>query len=164
MISIRPTVSGDADVLCALQQAAFRPLYERYHDVGNPFFRGPEDILRRLDNPIFRYFTILDGEEIVGGIVYRSEGGTPFVDALRPGEYYLLRLYVKPDCQSRGVGKAAILLCEEELPDATKYYVDFPTDLEKNRKCYMGAGYHDSGKSLEVEPGLVLAAYEKDAH
>ncbi|MCH5286484.1 MAG: GNAT family N-acetyltransferase [Christensenellaceae bacterium] len=163
MITVRPTVHGDADILCALQKAAFQPLYELYHDAGNPCLRGPEDILRRLDHPAFQYFTILDGEEIIGGVVYRRCGRTPFVDELQAGEYYLLRIYVKPDCQSRGVGRTAILLCEKHFPDARKYYVDFPRELEKNRKCYMSAGYRDSGKELEAEPGLVLVAYEKDA-
>lgn len=163
MITVRPTVASEAAILCRLQKAAFQPIYEQYHDKGNPCLRGEEDILRRLDNPAFRYFTILDGEEIVGGIVYRCAGGTPFVAELQPGEYYLLRIYVKPDCQSRGVGRAAILLCEREFPDAKKYYVDFPRELDKNRKCYTYAGYRDSGMELEVEPGLVLAAYEKVA-
>ena len=163
MISVRPTVPDDADTLCALQKAAFQPIYELYHDAGNPCFRGVDDILRRLDNPLFRYFTILDDGKIVGGVVYRLAGGTPFVEELRPGEYYLLRIYVKPDCQSRGVGRTAILLCEEALPAARKYYVDFPRELEKNRKCYMNAGFHPIGQELEVEPGLVLVAYAKDA-
>ena len=163
MISVRPTVPDDADILCTLQKAAFQPIYERYHDKGNPCLRGPEDILRRLENPLFRYFTILDDGEIVGGIVYRCGGSTPFVSALQPGEYYLLRIYIRPDRQSRGVGKTAILLCEQAFPDARKYYVDFPRELEKNRKCYMNAGYRDSGQALEAEPGLVLVAYEKDA-
>lgn len=162
MITVRPTIFSDADALCALQKAAFSPLYEQYHDAGNPCLRGVEDILRRLDNPLFRYFTILDGEEIIGGVLYRCGGSTPFVAELQAGEYYLLRIYVKPDHQSRGVGKAAILLCEKYFPDAKKYYVDFPRELEKNRKCYTGAGYRDSCKELEAEPGLVLVAYEKD--
>lgn len=41
-------------------------LYEKYHDEGNPFLRGPEDILRRL-NKYNRYFTIFCDGKIVGG-------------------------------------------------------------------------------------------------
>ncbi len=161
MITVRPTRESDAEMLCELQKAAFRPIYEQYHDAGNPCLRGPEDILKRLGNAAFRYFTILQDEEIVGGVLYRCEGSTPFVKKLQAGEYYLLRIYVKPGLQSRGIGAQAILLCEKEFPDAVKFYVDFPKELAKNRKCYENAGFHDSGEELEAEPGLILSAYEK---
>lgn len=87
---------------------------------------------------------------------------------LRGAEDILRRLdsssfKVKPDLQCQGIGKRAILLCEKEFSDAVKFYVDFPKELEKNRKCYENAGFYDSGKELEAEPDLVLVAYEKDA-
>ena len=161
MITVRATQKSDVDTLFQLQKAAFTPIYEQYHDAGNPCLRGVEDISRRLEFPFFKYYTILDDENIVGGVLYRSQGRTPFVDNLNAGEYYLVRIYIDPDHQCRGIGKKAILLCEKELCDATKFYVDFPRELEKNRRCYEGAGFHSSGEELEVEPGLVLAAYEK---
>lgn len=163
MITVRPTLTSDVDTLCELQKAAFAPIYEQYHDAGNPCLRGPEDISGRLASSSYKYFTILDEEEIVGGVLYKCEGRTPFIEKLNPGEYYLTRVYVKPDLQGRGIGKKAILLCEKELPDAVKFYVDFPKELEKNRKCYENAGFHASGRESEVEPGLVLAAFEKVA-
>lgn len=162
MITVRPTLISDVDTLCELQKSAFLPIYERYRDSGNPYLRGTEDILRRLDSLSFRYFTVLDGESIIGGVLYRREGGTPFIKRLNSGEYYLARIYIKPDHQCMGIGKKAILLCENELHDAVKFYVDFPKELEKNRKCYRNAGFHDTGKELEVEPGLTLVAYEKN--
>ncbi len=71
--SIRITVPSEAEKLSQIQKAAFKPLYDKYHDEGNPFLRGPEDILRRL-NKFNRHFTILHDEEIVGGIFYRLYG------------------------------------------------------------------------------------------
>ena len=59
------------------------------------------------------------------------------------------------------MAQTAILLCEKEFPDAKKISVDFPEDLKKNRQCYETAGFFDTGRRLEAEPGLVLAAYEK---
>ena len=162
MITVRSTLKSDVDTLCEIQKAAFLPIYEQYHDSGNPCLRGPEDIARRLDSPTFKYFTILNDGEIVGGVLYRCEGRTPFVAELKPGEYYLTRIYIKPGLQCRGIGQKAIYLCEKEFSDAVKFYVDFPKELEKNRKCYENAGFYNSGKELEAEPGLVLVAYEKD--
>lgn len=161
MITIRPTVEQDAEILCGIQKEAFFPLYERYHDEGNPFLRGTEDILKRLNTPYFRYFTILENEEIVGGISYKCMGRVPFIDELKDGVYYLQRIYIKPERQRRGIARTAILLCEKEFPDANTFYVDFPEDLVKNRKCYESVGFREAGMRKEVEPGLVLACFQK---
>ena len=159
--SIRPTVAGKVQVLSKIQTQAFWPLYERYHDAGNPCLRGVEDILNRLNNPRFRYFTILENDEIAGGVFYRTEGSGIFFESLGAGEYYLQRIYVRPDLQGKKIAQTALRLCEAELTDAVRMYVDFPDDLDKNRRCYESVGFADTGKKKEVEPGLVLAAYEK---
>ena len=49
MILIRPTLQSDVDALYELQKAAFLPIYEKYHNAGNPCLRGKEDIFARLD-------------------------------------------------------------------------------------------------------------------
>lgn len=161
MITLHPTAPDEANVLCKIQQNAFAPLYERYHDSGNPFLRDERDILIRLNNPRFRYFTILWNSEIAGGIFYRTEGSTPFCDALPPHEYYLQRVYIKPELQGKHIARRAILLCEKQFPDAVCFHVDFPEDLDKNRRCYEGAGFFDTGKRLKIEDNLTLAAYIK---
>ena len=161
MVSIRETTQEDAVLLAEIQKQAFLPLYERYHDAGNPCLRGVEDIANRLPSPVFRYFTILEDNEIVGGVLYKCKGKGPFFDALQPGEYYLQRVYVTPARQSKGIAQTAILLCEKHLPDAKKFMVDFPEDLQKNRRCYEKAGFRDTGRRLETDPGVVLACFEK---
>ncbi|MBQ7298796.1 MAG: GNAT family N-acetyltransferase [Clostridia bacterium] len=161
MIEIRRTTSEDAAVLFAIQKEAFLPLYERYHDAGNPYLRGIEDIAARLTHPAFRYFTILSDGETVGGVMYKISGRTPFYDPMPQGMVYLSRIYVKPGWQGRGIARTAILLCEREFPDAVQFSVDFPEDLERNRRCYEAAGYHDTGSRMETDPGVVLAGYLK---
>lgn len=161
MIQVRATRAEEALLLSEIQRQAFLPLYERFHDEGNPCLRGIEDIANRLDSPYFRYFTVWDDEEIVGGVLYKCKGGGPFFEQLNAGEYYLQRVYVRPERQGQGIAAAAILLCEKEFADAKMFSVDFPEELEKNRRCYENAGFRDTGKRLEVEPGLVLACFEK---
>lgn len=160
-ITIRPTKENEASELCAIQKAAFLPLYERYHDEGNPCLRGVEDITKRLTSDIFCYFTILADGEIVGGIFYRCKGSTPFVKCLAEGQYYLQRIYIKPEVQCKGIAQTAILLCEKEFPDAKHFFVDFPEDLEKNKRCYEKVGFVDTGDRLTIQPNLVLASFEK---
>lgn len=161
MITLRETTIEDVNALTAIQQNAFLPLYEKYHDAGNPCLRDERDILCRLNNPKFLYLTILYDEKIVGGILYRIKGSTPFVKNLRWGKYYLGRVYISPEYQNKGIATEAILQSEKYLKNPRKLYVDFPEDLDKNRKCYTKCGYRDTGKRLEAEPGLILACFEK---
>lgn len=161
MISLRLTKLEDVDILTDIQQKAFQPLYEKYHDEGNPYLRDKRDILCRLNNPKFLYLTILSDEKIVGGILYRLKGSTPFVKNLRCGKYYLGRVYISSEYQNKGIATEAILQSEKFLKNPRKLYVDFPENLDKNRKCYAKCGYIDTGKRLETEPGVVLACFEK---
>lgn len=161
MITLRETTIEDVNALTAIQQNAFLPLYEKYHDAGNPCLRDERDVLCRLNNPKFLYLTILSDEKIVGGILYRIKGSTPFVKNLRWGKYYLGRVYISPEYQNKGIATEAILQSENFLKKPRKLYVDSPEDLDKNRKCYTKCGYRDTGKRLEVEPGLILACFEK---
>lgn len=158
-VSIRLTVPSEAELLVQIQKAAFEPLYEKYHDEGNPFLRGAEDILCRL-NKRNRYFTIMYDDRIVGGIFYRLYGKRSPTEEIADGEYYLARVYIHPNYQSKGIAREAILLCEKEFPDAKFYYVDFPKDMDKNRRCYSNAGYQDTGESILTD-NLVLSLYRK---
>lgn len=161
MVYIRPTVPDEVPTLAEIQKQAFLPIYVIYRDASNPCLRGPEDISRRLDSPVFRNFTIMSDDIIAGGALYRCTGSTPFIDALPENEYYLQRVYIRPELQSQHIARTAILLCEKEFPAARAFHVDFPSGLEKNRRCYEACGFTDTGKRLEAAPGLVLACYEK---
>lgn len=158
-VSIRLTEPSEAELLSQIQKAAFEPLYAKYHDEGNPFLRGAEDILCRL-NKRNRYFTIMYDDRIVGGIFYRLYGKRSPTEKIADGEYYLARVYIHPDYQSKGIAGEALLLCEKEFPDAKFYYVDFPKDMDKNRRCYSNAGYQDTGESI-LSNKPVLSLYRK---
>ena len=160
-ISIKMTSASEAEELSQIQKAAFKPLYEKFHDKGNPFLKGAEDILRRL-NKFNRHFTILLDGKIVGGIFYRLYGKRSPTDEIGVGEYYLARVYIHPDHQNKGIARKAILLCEKEFPDAKSYYVDFPEAMEKNRKCYQSVGYCDTGERARWSADApVLAMFKK---
>ena len=159
-VSIRKTIPSEAKELSQIQKAAFLPLYENYHDERNPYLRGEEDILRRL-NKRYRQFAILYDDKIVGGIYYVCDGKCNATADLGEGEYYLGRIYIHPEYQNKGVARKAILLCEKEFPDAKAYYVDFPEDLDKNRRCYESAGYCGTGEKVCAEGTPALALYKK---
>ena len=93
---------------------------------------------------------------------YRTEGKGNFFESLDAGEYYLQRIYVRPDRQGRNITQKALLLCEKEFEDLAHIYVcGFSKRSQKNRRCYESVGFKDTGKTMEVEPGLMLTCYEK---
>ena len=94
-VTIHPTLPAEAELLAEIQKAAFKPLYDRYRDEGNPYLRGPEDILCRL-NRSYRQYTVEVNGETVGGILYRLHGKRSPADLLQEGEYYLGRVYIHP--------------------------------------------------------------------
>ena len=159
-VTIHPTLPAEAELLATIQKAAFKPLYDRYRDEGNPYLRGPEDILCRLDRN-YRQYTIECDGETVGGILYRLHGKRRPFDPLTEGEYYLGRVYVHPLYQNKGIAAEAIRLCEQEFPDATAYYVDFPADMDKNRRCYEKVGFTDTGMETRTPGEPVIALYKK---
>ena len=162
-LSIRPTVYDDVQELARIQKEAFMPIYEKFKDKGNPALRGPEDISARLPmTKRFRYFTIRANNKIVGGILYRCCGNGIFFDDLQPGEYYLQRIYIDPSIQGKKIARTAIEMCETQFPDAKRFFVDFPTEMEQNQKCYEAAGFRDTGMRIEAEPGLILSFYKKE--
>jgi len=161
MITLRKTTIDDAVELIKIQKEAFKSLYEKYQDDGNPYLRDEQDILSRINRNDTEYYTIVDNEKIVGGILYKHHTSTPFCEMLEEGEYYLCRVYIRPDVQGKQIARTAIKLCEAMFPDAKKFYVDFPEDLEKNRRCYESVGYTDTGKRLKINEKLILSCYCK---
>ena len=43
-VEIVPATIGDADALTAIQQQAFKRLYDIYHDEGSPYLRDADEI------------------------------------------------------------------------------------------------------------------------
>ena len=76
----------------------------------------------------------------MGGVLYKCKGRTTFIENLEEGQYYLQRVYIKPEQQCKRIAQTAILLCEKEFPNAKCFLVDFPEDLMKNKRCYEKAG------------------------
>ncbi|MBO4217058.1 MAG: GNAT family N-acetyltransferase [Clostridia bacterium] len=160
-IFIRDTVPEDAEELLKIQKAAFKPLFEKYHDAGSPYLRGVDDILIRLTDD-YRHFTVFKGGRMTGGIFYRLRGKRAPEVFLEEGEYYLGRIYISPEFQGMGIGSSVIRLCDAKFTDAKAFYVDFPSDMDKNRRCYEKAGYSDTGEKIPVGDGLTLTVYKQN--
>ncbi len=142
----------DVEALVAIQKQAFARLYEQYQDEASPYLRGAQEHRNWLMHRQVRCWKILEDGALCGGV-------TVF---LRPGgEYYLVRLFVHPDRQGRGIAGQALLLCERKYPEARRWTLDFPIDQPANRRCYEKAGYRDTGVRMVKNERLTLAMYEK---
>lgn len=156
-VEIFPATLADAEALVAIQQKAFKRLYDIYHDEGNPYLRGTDEIEKWLSRPNSYVYKILAGGELVGGVAFWERRGRGL-----PGEYYLARIYILPEMQRKGIASTAITLCEATVYNANRWTLDFPIDQIANRLCYEKAGYKDVGETREQSEGkIVLALYEK---
>lgn len=61
-------------------------------------------------------------------------GGLSFCVRLdTPGIYYLVRIYILPEMQGKGIASAAIQMCEKTVTDASLWILDYPVDQISNR-------------------------------
>lgn len=149
-ISVRRTAAEEAETLWLIQRRAFAPDLEKYNDRDtNP----ANESLDRLCLKIARclYFTILDGETIVGGADVRQKDEFHF---------RLNRIYIDPDCQNRGIGTEAIRLIETQFPSAQEWDLDTPHLSFRNHHLYEKLGYEKVGQ-IEQTESLTLFLYEK---
>ena len=151
-IKITPATVKDAENLVAIQQKAFKRLYDMYQDEGSPFLRGADEIVRWLNRPNWKVYKIFADGILCGGVSFRECDGTP-------GEYYLTRIYILPELQGKGIASTAILMCESTVKNAKRWTLDFPVEQIANRRCYEKAGYADTGERREQSNGAITLAY-----
>jgi len=152
-VEIIPATDEDADALVEIQKRAFKRLYGIYHDKGNPYLRGSDEIVQWLNRPNCYVYKIIADGLLCGGVSFFER---------REGEFYLARIYILPEMQGKGIAPTAISLCESQFPQAKRWFLDFPVNENMNRRCYEKAGYKDTGERREQSNGAItLAIYEK---
>lgn len=144
----------DVDAVFAIQQAAYLPLYEKYHDEQtNPYMESKETVLRKYTSVgTYGYVFKKDGI-LVGAVrIYISEDGkTGRVSALA----------VDPGYQGQGVAQKALRQIEKMHQDVTKWTLD--TILQETGNCYLyeKLGYRKTGKTEQLKENMTLVYYEK---
>jgi len=153
-VEIIPAKIDDAESLAAIQKQAFKRLYEKYQDEGNPYLRGADEIIRWLHHPNVHVhvYKIICDSVLCGGVSFYERSG-------QPGIYYLARIYILPEIQGKGIASKAILLCEETVANANLWTLDYPVNEIANRRCYEKAGYTDTGERRKQSNGAITLAY-----
>jgi GNAT superfamily N-acetyltransferase len=136
-VLFRKARSQDADALAKVSRRAFHSDI----DCGAPGLGGPPG----YDSPQWQrrmmrigdYYTIVLGEEIVGGlIVFRKA----------PREYELGRIFVDPDFQNRGIGAQAFEFLWQEFPLARRWTLGTPAWNRRTRHFYRKVGFDEVGE------------------
>jgi GNAT superfamily N-acetyltransferase len=136
MIRFEKARSKDAAALARISERAF------HSDIhcGAPGLGGPpgykSDEWQKKMMRLGDYYTILVGDEIVGGLIVFRKG---------PRQYQLGRIFVDPDYQNQGAGTQAIEFLWEEYPLAKKWTLDTPAWNRRTRHFYKKVGFVEVG-------------------
>ncbi len=145
---------SDIDTVFEIQQAAYRPLYEKYHDDNtNPYMESKETILRKyMRTGTKGYLFIKDGVPV--GAVRISlypESKSGKVSALG----------VHPQYQGQGIAQQALMEIEKMHSDVERWFLDTILQEEGNCHLYEKIGYKRTGKLEEIRENMTLVFYEK---
>lgn len=143
----------DVDTVFAIQQAAFRPLYVKYHDDDmSPYFEDKATVLRKYTRDgTTGYLFYYDGK-IVGAVR---------VNIYNDNSARISALCVLPEFQGRGIAQRALFEIEKMYPDVERWFLD--TILEEAGNChlYEKLGYKKTGKTEMINEKMTLVYYEK---
>jgi RimJ/RimL family protein N-acetyltransferase len=152
-IQIKETKKQDVEFLIPIQRSAFFGEAEKYqHYEHAPEFESIEEMKGKLyASDRTTYYSIFLKDEIVGAII---------VTDFTCGEYYIMRIFIEPKHQGKGIGKNAILLLKKEIEDIKKLFLLSAKDNKRNKKFYSSLGFKINGK-LYVNKKLTYLRFEK---
>ena len=145
----------DVDTVYMIQQAAFRPLYEKYHDDrSNPYMETKETVFHKYTREgTVGYLFTLDGTA-VGAVRINTD------HAKKSGR--VSALCVLPEYQGKGIAQKALLEIERLHPDIERWFLDTIKEEAGNCHLYEKIGYKKTGKSEAVNEKMTLVYYEKN--
>lgn len=131
-IQLRKARPGDAGALARISKRAFD--YDVHYGAPGP--GGPpgydSDGWQSRMIKLGDYYRILAGGMLIGGIIIFRK---------KPREYELVRIFIDPDHQNRGVGTRVLELLGEEYPLAKKWSLDTPDWNQRTRRFYEKSGF-----------------------
>lgn len=145
---------SDLDTVFEIQRAAYKPLYEKYHDDGsNPYMESKDTVLRKYTRAGTSGYLFYTNSEAVGAVRINID------DAAKSGR--VSALCVLPRYQGNGIAQTALLRIEQLHPNVKRWFLD--TILEEAGNChlYEKIGYKKTGKTEVINEKMTLVFYEK---
>ena len=143
----------DAEVLWAMQKAAFAELLARYQDFDtNPGNEPLEKVQGRLSLPETHFYFIR-----VDGV---NAGAIRIVDHHDERRKRISPLFVLPEYSGRGIAQAAIREAERIHGDV---HWNLGTILQEPKNChlYEKMGYVSTGETKVINDRMTIIFYEK---
>ncbi len=145
---------SDIDIVFEIQRAAYKPLYEKYHDDNsNPYLESKETVLQKYTKDGTKGYLFIKNGEPVGAvrITLYPESKSGRISALG----------VHPKYQGQKIAQQALLKIEEIHSEVERWFLD--TILEEAGNChlYEKIGYKRTGKIEKVNEKMTLVFYEK---
>lgn len=145
---------SDIDTVFEIQQAAYKPLYEKYHDDNsNPYMESKETVLRKYTRVGTKGYLFIRNAVAVGTVRINlyPEHKSGRVSALG----------VLPQYQGQGIAQQALLQIEKLHSDVERWFLDTILQEAGNCHLYEKIGYKRTGKIEEINEKMTLVFYEK---
>ena len=145
---------SDIDTVFAIQQAAYKPLYEKYRDDhSSPYMESKETVLQKYTRAGTKGYLFVKNGVPVGAvrIILYPESKSGRVSALG----------VHPQYQGQGIAQQALLQIEKMHPDVERWFLDTILQEAGNCHLYEKIGYKRTGKSEKINEKMTLVFYEK---
>ena len=138
-----------------MQKEAFSELYAKYQDTEtSPATEEYEDILFRINQPETTYYFITADNVKVGviRIVDCKDGVT---------RKRISPIFIMPEYRNQGYAQQAIKEAER-IHGKQNWKLD--TILQEKGNCYLyeKLGYHQTGKTEQINERMTIVFYEKD--
>lgn len=152
-IKLEKAQSEDTYRLFNMQYTAFLPLLEKYRDYNtSPANESIDKFAERLIRPDSMFFKIIEDGQLCGAIrVHWKE----------EGRFWVSPLFIHPDCQGRGIASKAMVMAEEQFPEAVSWELATILEEEGNCRLYEKAGYVRTGAAYQLNEKATLGYFKK---
>ena len=145
----------DLNTILQMQKEAFSELYAKYQDTEtSPATEKYENILFRFNQPETTYYFIMADNVKVGviRIVDCKDGVT---------RKRISPIFIMPEYRNQGYAQQAIKEAER-IHGKQNWKLD--TILQEKGNCYLyeKLGYHQTGKTEQINDKMTIVFYEKD--
>ena len=145
----------DLDTILQMQKEAFSELYAKYQDTEtSPATEKYKDILFRFNQPETTYYFITANDEKVGVIRVADHKDGVTRKRISP-------IFIMPEYRNQGYAQQAI--AEAERIHGEQHW-KLDTILQEKGNCYLYEkfGYHQTGKTEQINDKMTIVFYEKD--
>ena len=145
---------SDMETIWRMQIKAFSELLKKYQDYGvSPACESFERIIEKYEMQCSFYYFILDNNVNVGVI--------RILDKQDGSRKRILPIWIMPEYRNKGYAQQAIT--EAERIHGKKHW-KLDTILQEKGNCYLyeKLGYHQTGKTEQINERMTIVFYEKD--